>query len=57
MRASQLIKDLENLIRYYGDLEISCNAGDDYFPSKYVEYSNEEDEFLIKCKNYNYGEI
>ena len=50
MKASKLIKLLEQNIRYYGDKEVSCVAGHSFFETDWVSYSEEDDEIQIECK-------
>lgn len=54
MKASNLIIHLEDAIRSYGDLEVSCKAGDSYFRTDWTSYNGEEDEIVIECKDLNY---
>ena len=50
MKASELIRLLEQNIRYHGDKEVSCVAGDDFFETNWVNYSEEDDDIQIECK-------
>jgi len=51
MRASELIKQLADQIRANGDQEVTCKAGDSFYPSRYVSHDSEDNEILIECKS------
>jgi hypothetical protein len=52
MKASEVIKRLEEQIKYNGDLEVTCVAGDDYFRTNWVKYDSEDNEIQIEYKGY-----
>ena len=54
MKASNLISRLEDAIRSYGDLEVSCKAGDSFFKTDWVSYDDEDNEIIVDCKDLNY---
>ena len=51
MKASELMAEMEKAIRYNGDLDVTCQAGDSFFPVFRVEYSQEDDEIFLRCKS------
>jgi len=51
MKASELIRELTDQVRANGDLEVTCKAGDSYFPSKIVAYNDDDNEIIIECKS------
>ena len=50
MKASEIIKRLEEQIKYNGDLEVTCVAGDDYFRTNWVKYDSDDNEIQIECR-------
>lgn len=50
MKASEVIKRLEEQIKYNGDLEVTCVANDDYFRTNWVKYDSEDNEIQIECR-------
>lgn len=49
LKASELIKALENEISRHGDCIITCKAGDSYFPV--IDTSFEDNEIMIECRD------
>ena len=54
MKLSSLIASLEDLFCTYGDAEVTCKAGDSYFPTRSAHYDGDENEIVIECKDLNY---
>lgn len=54
MKLSSLIASLEDLFCTYGDAEVTCKAGDSYFPTRSAHYDGDENEIIIECKDLNY---
>jgi len=51
MRATELIKHLTDQVRANGDLEVTCKAGDSFYPSRFVAYDSDDNEIIIECKS------
>lgn len=51
MKASEIIRQLTEQVRVSGDLEVTCKAGDSYYPTRNVTYESDDNEILIKCKS------
>lgn len=51
MKASEIIRQLTEQIRASGDLEVTCKAGDSYYPSRFVTYDSDDNEIIIECKS------
>ena len=50
MKASELIRLLEQRKKDYGDIEVSCVANDSYFSTNWVSFSDEDNEIQIECR-------
>ncbi len=51
MKASELIRQLTEQIRANGDQEVTCKAGDSYYPSRFIAYDSDDNEILIECRS------
>ena len=51
MKASEVIKQLTDQVRANGDLEVTCKAGNSFYPTRFVSYERDDDEILIECKS------
>lgn len=51
MKASEIIRRLTEQVRVNGDLDVTCKAGDSFYPTRFVSYERNDDEILIECKS------